>query len=265
MTLSTDDLSAGYGSRVLIPDLTLELEHGAITAIIGPNGCGKSTLLKTLAGLLEPVGGSVLLHGRDIVRLSTREIARELAVLPQAPVVPSRLSVKTLVEQGRYPHVGPLGMLRERDDEAVSRALEATGITELAARDVDELSGGERQRAWIALALAQETPALLLDEPTTYLDIGYQLEVLELIRELNRERGLSVAMVLHDLNHAARFSDRIIAMKDGRIVADGTPRAVVDSELVLNVFEVEGRVMHDDGVPIFVPRRSVRRDVVVPA
>ena len=193
---------------------------------MGPNGSGKSTTLKTLARLIAPLAGAVYLNGQDIIRLPTREVARRMAILPQVHEVPAELTVLELVEQGRFPHVGALRMLRRQDDEAIEEAIRMTRLKALAHRPIDTLSGGERQRAWMALALAQRTEILLLDEPTTFLDVGHQLDLLQLVSGLNRDRGVTIVMVLHDLNHAARFSDRMIAMSDGEIVADGAPGGV---------------------------------------
>jgi iron complex transport system ATP-binding protein len=253
--LESAALSAGYGSRLVLEQLSLSIERGSITALVGPNGSGKSTMLKALARLLRPRHGAVYLDGRDISRLPTREVARRLAILPQAPSAPEELTVAELVEQGRYPHAGPLRLFDAADHAAVARALAATNMTEFRARPLDRLSGGERQRAWIALALAQETPILLLDEPTTYLDIGHQFDVLDLIRRLNRAQGLTIVLVLHDLNQAARFSGRMVVFEDGGIVADGTPAAVLTPELLASVFHVHAHVVPhpEDGSPVCLP------------
>jgi iron complex transport system ATP-binding protein len=253
--LRAEALAAGYGDRLVVEGLDFAVEAGTVTALVGPNGCGKSTTLKCLARLLGPSTGAVYLNGRAIRGMPAREIARELAVLPQAPALPAAVTVRELVEQGRFAHAGPLRMLRRQDHAAVATALAETGLTGFADRPVDRLSGGERQRAWIALALAQETPTLLLDEPTTFLDIGHQLETLELIRRLNRERGKTVVMVLHDLNQAARFADRMVAMADGRIVADGPPAAVLTPELLARLFRIRASVVTDPacGAPVCLP------------
>ncbi len=236
--LAAQDLQVGYGNQTILKNLSIEIERGKVTALVGPNGSGKSTLLKTLARLLSPSSGQVYLNGVALTRLATRDIARQLAILPQNPVAPPGLSVGELVEQGRFPHVGPLGMLRRQDREAIAEALSLTAMTEFAHRRLDNLSGGERQRAWISLALAQETPLLLLDEPTSFLDIGHQLEVLEIVRQLNRDRAMTIILVLHDLNQAARYSDRMVVLKRGRIIADGTPRRVLTPELLAEAFGV---------------------------
>jgi len=248
-------LAVGYGDRPVVEGLDLAITAGTVTALVGPNGCGKSTTLKGLARLLGPSAGAVYLNGRAIRDLPAREVARELAVLPQAPAVPAAITVRELVEQGRFAHSGPLRMLRRQDHAAVAAALAETGLVPFADRPLDQLSGGERQRAWIALALAQETPTLLLDEPTTFLDIGHQLETLELVRRLNRERGKTVVMVLHDLNQAARYADRMVVMAAGRIVADGPPADVLEPELLARVFRIRATVLRDPacGAPVCLP------------
>jgi iron complex transport system ATP-binding protein len=253
--LTAQALSVGYGERLVIPELSLQITMGAITALVGPNGSGKSTLLKALARLIAPRAGSVYLDGRAIASMPAREVARQLAILPQGPVSPEELTVRELVEQGRYPHAGPLRMLRQQDSEAITRALIETNMIELQHRRLDSLSGGERQRAWIALALAQETPILLLDEPTTFLDVGHQLEVLTLIQQLNRTQGKTIVLVLHDLNQAARFANRMIALQAGRIVADGPPAAVLTPALLVEVFQVQAYIISHpvDGLPVCLP------------
>jgi iron complex transport system ATP-binding protein len=203
-TLNAEALQVRYGEHIVLDELGLTITSGGITALVGPNGSGKSTLLKTIARLLKPSHGAVYLDGRAITRLPTQTVAREIAILPQGPVAPAGLTVGELVEQGRYPHTGPLRMLRQQDYSAIAEALRLTDTTAFVHRPLDSLSGGERQRAWIALTLAQATPILLLDEPTTFLDIGHQLEVLELVRRLNVERRMTIILVLHNLNQAAR-------------------------------------------------------------
>lgn len=253
--LATEDLQVGYNHQTILKILSLEIERGKVTALVGPNGSGKSTLLKTLARLLSPSSGQVYLNGVAMPRLATRDIARQLAILPQNPVAPPGLTVAELVEQGRFPHIGPLGMLRRQDREAIAEALNLTAMTEFAHRRLDNLSGGERQRAWISLALAQGTPLLLLDEPTSFLDIGHQLEVLEIVRQLNRDRAMTIILVLHDLNQAARYSDRMVVLKQGRIIADGTPRRVLTPELLAEAFGVRARVTlePETGIPLCFP------------
>ncbi|MBA4086135.1 MAG: hypothetical protein C0493_14630, partial [Kytococcus sp.] len=232
-------LHVGYGERAVLRGLDLELPDGAVTAIVGPNGCGKSTLLRSVGRVLRPSSGAVLLDGEPVHRLHTREVARRLGLLPQTNVVPEQLTVRDLVARGRFPHRGPFGRWTHGDEQAVTEALAATGTTELAERVVDELSGGQRQRVWVALVLAQQTPVLLLDEPTTYLDLAHRLEILRLLRELNAARGITVVMVLHDLNEACRYADHVIAMREGAVVAAGAPVDVITPELVREVFGVE--------------------------
>jgi iron complex transport system ATP-binding protein len=258
--LSVEALSVGYLERSVINDLTVCIEYGGVTALVGPNGSGKSTLLKTIARLLKPSGGIVSLDGKAIHTLPTTQIARQLAILPQSPNAPHGLTVRELVEQGRYPHVGALRMLKAQDHSAIDEALALTEMTDYAHRSLDNLSGGERQRAWIALALAQQTPILLLDEPTTFLDIGHQLEVMELVRRLNRERGMTVCLVLHDLNQAARYADRMVVLERGAIVADGTPQAVLTPTLLERVFGVRVNIVCDpaSGAPVCLPFGTVR-------
>ncbi|HEX3721176.1 MAG TPA: ABC transporter ATP-binding protein [Nitrolancea sp.] len=253
--LESAAVSAGYGSRLVLEQLSLSIKRGSITALVGPNGSGKSTVLKALARMLHPRHGAVYLDGRDIARLPTREVARRLAILPQSPSAPEELTVAELVEQGRYPHVGALRLFDDADRAAIARALDETGMTEFRERALDSLSGGERQRAWIALALAQETPILLLDEPTTYLDIGHQFEVLDLIRRLNVEQEMTIVLVLHDLNQAARFSRRMVVFEAGAIIADGTPTAVLTPDMLARVFHVLAHVAPhpEDGSPVCLP------------
>jgi iron complex transport system ATP-binding protein len=253
--LEAKAVAVGYGERLVIPSLSLQITIGQITALVGPNGSGKSTLLKALARITHPKSGVVYLDGRAIAHMSTREIALQLAILPQGPTAPEELTVAELVEQGRYPHAGPLRMLREQDHSAIREALVQTNMEQLRYRRLDSLSGGERQRAWIALALAQATPILLLDEPTTFLDVGHQIEVLDLIRELNRVHGKTIVLVVHDLNHAARYADRMVVLQDGRIVADGAPRDVLTASLLEDVFNIQAYILNHpiDGVPVCLP------------
>ncbi|MCC3268506.1 ABC transporter ATP-binding protein [Arthrobacter gengyunqii] len=254
-TLSAQDLVLSYGERVVVDGLSVTLPAGRITIIVGANACGKSTLLRGLSRLLKPAGGTVLLGGRDIHSRPAREVARTLGLLPQTPTAPDGITVADLVGRGRYPHQGWFRQWTPDDDAAVAAALEATGTLDLAERNVDELSGGQRQRVWIAMALAQETQILLLDEPTTFLDVTHQIEVLDLVTDLNRRAGTTVAIVLHDLNLAARYADHLIAMKSGAIVAQGAPADVVTEDLVRDVFGLESRVIEDpvSGTPMVVP------------
>lgn len=247
-----------YGDAPIVSELDLHIPEGLITTIIGPNGCGKSTVLRALARLLKPAGGSVLLDGQAIHSLPTREVARRLGLLHQQTAVPAGLTVADLARRGRYPHQSFLQPPSRRDAEAVERALELTGLTALRDQAVDRLSGGQRQRAWLALALAQETPLLLLDEPTTYLDVAHQLEVVELVRRLNAEEGRTIVMVLHDMNEAARVSHRIVALKDGRVLREGTPGAVLTPDLLAELYGVACDVHPHDalGQPFCLPRSA---------
>lgn len=253
--LRADGVCLGYGDRVVVDGLDLDVVAGTVTAVIGPNGCGKSTLLRALGRLLKPSGGRVLLDGRRIDRMPTREVATVLGVLPQSPSAPEGLSVADLVARGRHPHQAWYRQWSGDDENAVHQALEWTGMLDLAERPVDELSGGQRQRAWISMALAQGTDLLLLDEPTTFLDLAHQVDVLELIRRLHREAGRTVVMVLHDLNLAARYADRLVAMRDGRVVASGEPHEVITEELLREIFGLDACVIADPvaGTPLVVP------------
>lgn len=253
--LNAKDLTLQYDQRRVIEGLTAEIPEGKVTMIVGANACGKSTLLRGLSRLLKPAGGTVTLDGKDIHSRPARELARILGLLPQHPTAPDGILVRDLVGRGRYPHQGFFRSWSAEDDAAVQRALDATETLELAERNVDELSGGQRQRVWIAMALAQETEVLLLDEPTTYLDLAHQVEVLDLVTDLNRKRGTTVAIVLHDLNLAARYADHVIAMKGGKIVAEGTSVDVVTEDLVRDVFGLESRVVPDpiSGTPLIIP------------
>jgi len=253
--LRTDHLSLGYDRTTVIDDLDLRLPGGRITALVGPNGCGKSTLLRGLARLLAPRSGTVYLDNASILKLPTKELARRLGILPQGPVAPEGLTVRELVAQGRYPHQKRFQQWREEDERATAHALAMTSMAELAERPVDQLSGGQRQRAWIAMALAQETKILLLDEPTTFLDMAHQLEVLHLLQQLNREENRTIVMVLHDLNHAARYADHIVALSAGKVITSGAPREVVTPQMVHTVFGVEAHIMSDpkSGVPLCIP------------
>ena len=253
--LVADAVSLGYGDRTVVDGLSFAVPDGQVTAVVGANACGKSTLLRGMARLLRPTTGAVLLDGEQIHRASTRKVARTLGLLPQAPVTPEGVSVVDLVSRGRHPHHGALRRWSPEDDAAVAEALSLTGTTGLAGRAVDELSGGQRQRVWVAMALAQGTDLLLLDEPTTYLDVAHQMDLLELLCDLNAARGTTVVMVLHELNLAARFADHLVAMRDGRVVASGTPGQVLTEETVREVFGLPCRVIPDpvSGTPLVVP------------
>ena len=254
-SLAVEDLRLGYQDRVVIESLDLVVPPGRITAIVGANACGKSTLLRSMSRLLAPRAGHVLLDGEQVHRMPAKKLARTLGLLPQSPTAPEGITVTDLVGRGRNPHQRMLSRWSREDDAAVAAALDATHTADLADRPVDELSGGQRQRVWIAMALAQQTDVLLLDEPTTFLDVNYQVEVLDLLVELNRERGTTIVMVLHELNLAARYADHLIAMKAGRIVAAGVPGEVVTAARVREVFDLRCDVLADPrtGSPLVVP------------
>ena len=254
-TLTAAGISLAYGDRTIVDTLDLTVPAGKVTAIVGANACGKSTLLKAMARLLPPRAGQVLLDGKDIHRMPTKQVARDLGLLPQSPIAPEGIAVSDLVSRGRTPHHGPLARWTPADDKAVAEALEATDIVAIADRPVDELSGGQRQRVWIAMALAQQTDVLLLDEPTTFLDVSHQIDVLDLLTDLNRSRGTTIVMVLHDLNLAARYADHLVAMSAGRIFASGAPEQVLTAETVHEVFGLDSRVIPDPltGRPLVLP------------
>jgi iron complex transport system ATP-binding protein len=253
--LNAQGLSLGYDDRTVVKDLSVDVLDGKVTAIVGANACGKSTLLRGLARLLKPKSGAVLLDGVALSEMSTVEVAKKLGLLPQSPVAPDGVTVADLVSRGRYPHQGWFRRWTDADHEAVAKALEATGTADLANRPLQQLSGGQRQRVWVAMALAQDTELLLLDEPTTFLDINHQVELLRLLRQLNQESGTTIVAVLHDLNLASRFCDHIIAMADGSIAAEGPPSEVITAELVAKVFGLACVIVPDPiaGTPIVVP------------
>jgi iron complex transport system ATP-binding protein len=263
-TLGVEDLRLSYDSLEVVKGLTTSIPTGQVTVIVGANACGKSTLLRGMARLLQPSGGTVLLDGKSIHRQPTKHVAKILGLLPQHPVAPEGIRVSDLVGRGRYPHQGWFRTWTADDDEAVAQALRATQTLDLAARSVDELSGGQRQRVWIAMALAQGTELLLLDEPTTFLDVSHQVEVLDLLTDLNRRHGSTIVIVLHDLNLACRYADHLIAMKSGEIVAEGAPGDVVTVETVQDVFGMAAQVVPDpvSGTPMVVP---IGRHHVTPA
>ena len=253
--LRAEQLTLAYrADRPVVRDLDLALPPGEVTAIVGANGSGKSTVLRALARLLRPQAGAVLLDGADVHRLPTRDVARRLGLLPQGPVTPDGITVADLVRRGRTPHTSVFRQWSPDDQRAVDAALGITGLTALAGELVDSLSGGQRQRAWLAMTVAQETPLLLLDEPTTFLDVAHQLDVLELVRDLHAA-GRTVAMVLHDINQAARYADHLVAMRDGRVVAAGPPAQVLTAELMAEVFGVRCHLLPDpdSGTPLIVP------------
>lgn len=255
-TLAAHDLTLAYGDRTIVDGLDLAVPSGRITAIVGANGCGKSTLLRALARLLPPRTGRVLLDGKELHSRPSKEVARTLGLLPQSPIAPEGIAVADLVGRGRHPHQKLLSRWSERDYQVVAQSLAATGMTDFADRSVDELSGGQRQRVWIAMALAQETDILLLDEPTTFLDVAHQVEVLDLLTDLNRDRGTTIVMVLHDMNLAARYADHLFALRSGRVVASGPPNDVMTSDLIREVFDLDALVVPDpvSGSPIVLPR-----------
>lgn len=253
--LVVENLTLGYGDRTVVHDLDVVVPPGQITAVVGANACGKSTLLRSMSRLVAPRSGQVILDGRDVHRMPAKELARQLGLLPQSPVAPEGIAVADLVGRGRHPHQGILSRWSRDDDAAVAEALDVTGTAALAERPVDELSGGQRQRVWIAMVLAQQTDLLLLDEPTTFLDVAHQIEVLDLLTDLNRARGTTVVMVLHDLNLAARYADHLVALADGRVHAAGTPAEVLTVETVRAVFDLESTVIVDptSGTPLMLP------------
>ncbi|PII88181.1 iron-dicitrate transporter ATP-binding subunit [Leucobacter sp. OLIS6] len=253
--LATADLTLRYGDRTVVSDLELVLPSGGFTVIIGPNGCGKSTLLRSLARAVQPSEGTVSLDGRDLASFGRKDLAKRIGILAQSPVAPAAITVADLVARGRHPHQSLLRQWSRADESAVASALAEVGMEELSDRLVEELSGGQRQRAWIAMALAQETPLLLLDEPTTYLDIAHQIEVLDLLSRLHAD-GRTLVAVLHDLNLAARYASHIVAMRDGVIAAQGSPAEVITPDLLRRVFDLDALVLDDPetGAPLIVPR-----------
>ena len=263
-------LTLAYDGRRVVEGLDLEVPAGRVTVVVGPNGCGKSTVLRGLSRLLKPTEGAVHLvtgtASEDVWSLRPKEFARRVALLPQSPPLPEGITVVDLVGRGRHPHHTLVRRWSTADDEAVARALRATGTLELAERHVEELSGGQRQRVWIALTLAQQTDVVLLDEPTTYLDVAHQIDVLDLLRDLNRSRGTTVVMVLHDLNLAARYADHVVAMRDGHLVGSGAPADLVDEEFVARVFGLGSRVIPDPvtGSPLVVPASTSQQTGATP-
>nr|WP_277879664.1 MULTISPECIES: ABC transporter ATP-binding protein [unclassified Coleofasciculus] len=253
--LSTRRLTLAYEGVPIIKNLDLAIPEGKITALVGANGCGKSTLLRGLARLLKPQNGTVYLDAADLFKLSTKEVAKQLGILPQEPVAPEGLTVRDLVALGRYPYQNWLQQWSKEDERLVALAFATTGMTELAERSLDTLSGGQRQRAWIAMALAQDTEILLLDEPTTFLDLAHQIEVLDLLLELNQTQGRTLVMVLHDLNQACRYADYLVAVKEGCVYAHGTPMQVMTEEMVREVFGLGCRIVEDPvaGTPMCIP------------
>ncbi|GAB3262181.1 ABC transporter ATP-binding protein [Kineosporia babensis] len=259
--LATDHVKVGYDGRIICPDVSLQIQTGSYTAIIGPNACGKSTLLRAMARILPIAGGSVVLDGQDIAQVPTRELARRLGLLPQTSIAPEGIRVADLIARGRYPHQRIFDRWSAADEAAVVSALEATGTEELSGRMVDELSGGQRQRVWLAMVLAQQTPLLLLDEPTTFLDIAHQYGLLDLFQRLRAEHGRTIVVVLHDLNQAARYADHLIVMKEGAIVGSGRPADVLTAEMVQEVYGLPCRVEPDPetGTPMVIPKATAPR------
>jgi len=258
--ITVEQLDIAYDEALIVKELDLKIPHGKITSIIGPNGCGKSTVLKAIGRLLKAKSGTVYLKGADIRTLPTNEIAKQMAILPQTPTAPSGLTVEQLVAYGRFPHQRGFGKLTKEDKQIVSWALSKTQLTEFEHREVDTLSGGQRQRVWIAMALAQQTDLILLDEPTTYLDLAHQLEVLELLYELNRSQQVTIVMVLHDLNLAARFSDYMVAIRDGKVIEHGSPERVMTKRTLREVFSIDADIMLEPrtGRPVYVTYQILR-------
>lgn len=262
-----EGITAGYENKTILHDVSISIPSNKISIIIGANGCGKSTLLKTMARLIKPISGRVTLGGKSIQKIPPKQLARVLGLLPQSPIVPEGITVADLVGRGRFPHQTFLKGWSKKDYEAVGEAMETMKITEFADRHIDELSGGQRQRVWIAMALAQQTDILFLDEPTTFLDITYQVEILDLLTDLNRKYGTTIVMVLHDINLSARYADHIFALHNGKLVAEGQPSEVITSTLIENIFGLHCTVIDDpiSGSPSVVPigRHHVKREVAI--
>lgn len=253
--LETAGLSIAYEDRLIVEDLNIQIPQGKITALVGANGSGKSTILKTMARLMQPKNGQVLLDGKSIHKQSTREVAKQLAILPQNPTAPEGLTVTELVSYGRFPYQKGFGTLKAEDKKIIEWAIESTRLSEFHDRPIDQLSGGQRQRAWIAMALAQDTDILFLDEPTTFLDMAHQLEVLQLLEELNVTAKRTIVMVVHDLNHASRYAHHMIAIKQGQAAATGSPEEVMTPDVLREVFGIEADIVIDPrtGVPLCLP------------
>ncbi|WP_338631102.1 ABC transporter ATP-binding protein [Clostridium baratii] len=252
--IRTKDLNISYGNLDIVKDLNLEIPKGKITTIIGANGCGKSTILKTLARIIKPKSGSIYINDKELNSQDSKELAKAMAVLPQSPQAPSGLTVEELISYGRFPHQKGFGKLKDEDKDIINWALEKTRILEFRDRPIEALSGGQRQRAWIAMALAQETDILLLDEPTTYLDLAHQLEVLKLLEELNKKEGRTIVIVIHELNNAARFADHMIGVKKGKIVCQGTAHEVMTKENLKEIFNIDAEIVNEprSGKPVCI-------------
>ena len=252
--IRTKDLNISYGNLDIVKDLNLEIPKGKITTIIGANGCGKSTILKTLARIIKPKSGSIYINDKELNSQDSKELAKAMAVLPQSPQAPNGLTVEELISYGRFPHQKGFGKLKDEDKDIINWALEKTRILEFRDRPIEALSGGQRQRAWIAMALAQETDILLLDEPTTYLDLAHQLEVLKLLEELNKKEGRTIVMVIHELNNAARFADHMIGVKKGKIVCQGTAHKVMTKENLKEIFNIDAEIVNEprSGKPVCI-------------
>lgn len=253
--LNADNITLGYGDKAIVDGMSFSVPDGKVTIIIGPNACGKSTLLRALARLLKPKNGQVQLDGQDIGKIPTKQVAQKLGLLPQTPVAPQGILVADLVARGRTPHQSAFQQWSTADEEAVLDAMQATQTLDLSSRRIEELSGGQRQRVWIAMALAQQTELLLLDEPTTYLDLPHQIEILNLVRRLNRKQGRTIVVVLHDLNLACRYADHIVALRDGKIIEQGKPVDIITPDVIRRVFNLECEVITDhlSGTPMVVP------------
>lgn len=254
--LKASNIVAGYDKKIIINGINITIPNNKISVIIGANACGKSTLLKTLCRLIKPVSGEILLDDKNINHISPKQLAQVLGLLPQSPTAPEGITVADLVGRGRFPYQSFFKGLGKKDYEAVEDALKIMGIADLANRSVDELSGGQRQRVWIAMALSQQTDILLLDEPTTFLDISYQVEILDLLTDLNRSRGTTIVMVLHDINLSARYADYLFALRKGRLVAEGEPSHILSEDLIKQVFDLDCRIIRDpvSHSPLIVPR-----------
>lgn len=256
LKLEAVNLEAGYDKKRVVDHVQLTIPEHKISVIIGANGCGKSTLLKTMSRLIKPMHGEVLLNGVKLEEIRSKKLARQLGLLPQSPIVPEGIKVTDLVSRGRFPYRKIMRSMTKEDFDAVEEALDMMGVRELADRSVDELSGGQRQRVWIALALAQQTDILLLDEPTTFLDISYQVEILDLLTDLNRRRKTTIVMVLHDINLSARYADYLFAMKDGKLVKEGTPKEIVTPQLIKEIYGMDCLVVNDpvSNTPYILPK-----------